>query len=160
MIRIMDAKGVPVICLKDDGRAGYLSDPLYDEYNSVCGFLVDTQGWSLGKKYIALEDILRISNNSCIIYSENSIRHFTKKLNLRRGGELDKMVGRTVIDRQGNGLGIVRDIVFDIETGNVEGFELSRGFMEDIVQGRNLILLRDGVEFGEEFIIVNSGADR
>ncbi len=157
MVRVLDVKGIPIICLKDDSRVGYVSVPLYDEYNCVCGFLAEVRGFSFRKKYIALDDILRIDRNSCVIYSENSIRNLPKAMHWSKAGELDRMLGRNVISRDGTGLGVVKDLVFDLETGNIEGFELSRGYMEDVVQGRPVILLRDGVEFGEEYIIAGRG---
>ena len=40
-----------------------------------------------------------------------------------------------------------------METGSLEGFELSRGFMNDMIEGRKVIFMRDGVEFGKEYIL-------
>lgn len=153
MVKVMDIKGIPIVCLKDDSRVGFLMEPLYDETNSISGFLVDQIGLSFGRKFVALEDCLRIDKNNCIIYSDSVIRKLPKKQNYRRNSDMEKLLGRNVITRDGKGLGVVRDLVFDIETGSIEGFELSRGFMEDVVQGRNLLLLRDGVEFAEDYII-------
>lgn len=31
---------------------------------------------------------------------------------------------------------MVHDMVFDMETGSLEGFELSRGFMNDMIDGQ------------------------
>ena len=60
MIRIQECKGVPVVCLKDEGRLGFVSAPLYDEQNNVKGFLLESENGFTGKfrkKYIALEDV-------------------------------------------------------------------------------------------------------
>ena len=57
---------------------------------------------------------------------------------------------------KGENLGVVHDMVFDMETGSLEGFELSRGFMNDMIEGRKVIFMRDGVEFGKEYIIARS----
>ena len=40
MIRILDCKGVPVVCLKDEGRLGFVGEALYDGENNVKGFLL------------------------------------------------------------------------------------------------------------------------
>lgn len=153
MVRVMDVKGIPIVCLKDDSRAGFLMEPVYDESNLIIGFVVDQIGLSFRRKFLALEDCLRIDKNNCIVYSEGVIRKLPRKQNYRRNSDMDKLLGRNVVTKDGKGVGVVRDLVFDIETGSIEGFELSRGYMEDVVQGRNLLLLRDGVEFGEDHII-------
>lgn len=153
MVKLMDVKGIPIVCLKDESRAGFLMEPVYDESNCIVGFLVDQLGLSFGRKFIALEDCLRIDKNNCIIYSSSAIRKLPRKRKYKRNNDMEKLLGRNVVTRDGKGLGVVRDLVFDIETGSIEGFELSRGFMEDVVQGRNLLLLRDGVEFAEDHII-------
>ncbi len=153
MVKVMDIKGIPIVCLKDDSRAGFLMEPLYDEVNCITGFLVDQIGLSFGRKYVALEDCLRIDKNNCVVYSDTVIRKLPKKKNYRRNSDMDKLLGRNVVTRSGKGLGVVRDLVFDIETGNIEGFELSRGFMEDVVQGRSVLMLRDDVEVAEDYII-------
>ena len=41
MIRILDCKGVPVVCLKDEGRLGFVGEALYDGENNVKGFLLE-----------------------------------------------------------------------------------------------------------------------
>ena len=153
MVKLMDVKGIPIVCLKDESRAGFLMEPVYDEVNCIVGFLVDQIGLSFGRKFVALEDCLRIDKNNCIIYSSSAIRKLPRKRKYKRNNDMEKLLGRNVVTRDGKGLGVVRDLVFDIETGSIEGFELSRGFMEDVVQGRNLLLLRDGVEFAEDHII-------
>ena len=65
-------------------------------------------------------------------------------------------MGRSVVSEKGENLGVVHDMVFDMETGSQEGFELSRGFMNDMIEGRKVIFMRDGVEFGKEYIIARS----
>ena len=54
---------------------------------------------------------------------------------------------------------MVHDLVFDIETGMPEGFELSKGFMNDMIEGRRVVFMKDGVEFGEEYIIARGDSD-
>ena len=50
-------------------------------------------------------------------------------------------------------MGVIRDMVFDVETGSIEGFELYRGIVEDVVKGRNIVYFNDGLEFFRDRII-------
>lgn len=159
MIRINDCKGVRVVCLKDEGRLGFLGDALYDEQNNVKGFMLDSEtgfAGKLRKRFVALEDILKLDNSVCVVYSKDSIKKFPGKGVLKLSSSLDEMMGRSVLSRKGESLGVVHDMVFDMETGSLEGFELSKGFMNDMLEGRKIVFMRDGVEFGEEYIIARS----
>ena len=153
VINILGVKGIPIVCLKDDSRAGYVGDALYDSDGKVCGFTVESMGFSLRKKMIPLDEILRINDKNCIIYSEKSIVRIEREGGIHKKCSYEKMIGKNVENHDGKGIGVVKDVVFDIETGEISGFELTRGFMEDTVGGRRIIYFNDGVEFGKEFIV-------
>lgn len=152
MVRLIEARGVPVICLKNDARAGYLGDALYDSKDNVGGFLVDGAP-GFGKKFIRLEDILKLDKTACVIYDEKALNRYAHNVHLKKSSFYDNVIGKNVLSGDGQAMGVVSDCIFDMESGTIEEIELSRGFMEDIVEGRNVINLKDGVEFGEEFII-------
>lgn len=156
MIRVNDCKGIRVVCLKDKDKIGFLGDALYDAQGSVKGFLLESEsGFSgrLRKKYIALEDILKLNDSVCVVYSKDSVKKYPGKRFMKTTSSMDEMIGRNVVSRSGEKLGVVHDMVFDMETGSLEGLELSKGFMNDMLEGRKVIFMRDGVEFGEEYII-------
>lgn len=154
MVRMLEARGIPIICLKDGSRVGYLGEPIYTQDEEIFGFVVDGAR-GLSRKYLDLNDILRIGKDNCVIYSEASVRKLGKvREMLRNNRGLNALIGRDVRKSDGTLLGVVRDLAFDMETGMIEGFELSRGFMEDVRNGRNLILMRDGVELGDHCVMI------
>ena len=162
MIRIQECKGVPIVCLKDEGRLGFVSEPLYDEQNTVKGFLIESENGFSGKfrkKYIALSDILKLNDDICVVYSKDSVKKYSRSKSFKTECALEEYMGRDVLSESGENLGVVHDLVFDIETGTTEGFELSKGFMNDMLEGRRVVFMRDGVEFGEEYIIARSDSD-
>jgi len=158
MVKIIEARGVPVICMKNDTRAGYVGDALYDSKDNVAGFIVDGAP-GFGRKYIRLEDILKLDKTSCVIYEENSLNKYARKGALKKKGYYERVIGKNVLSGGGQSRGVVSYSMFDMESGIIEEIELSRGFMEDIVEGRNSINLKDGVEFGEEFIIARGNKE-
>lgn len=154
MVRLLDARGLPVVCLKGENRVGYLGEPIYNEDEEIRGFLIDGAK-GIGRRYVDLEDILRIGKENCIIYSEASVQKLGRMKNLlRQKSSLTAVIGREAKDSSGRSIGIVRDLAFDMETGMIEGIELSRGFMEDLRDGRMLVCLQNGVELGEKNIII------
>ena len=53
MVKIIEARGVPVMCLKNDDKVGYVGEVLYDSRDNVAGFILDGAP-GFGKKYIKL----------------------------------------------------------------------------------------------------------
>ena len=100
-----------------------------------------------------------MDKTSCVIYDENSLNKYTRGGSLKKNGFYENIIGKNVLSEEGRPLGVACDCVFDMESGVIEEIELSRGFMEDIVEGRNSIRLKDGVEFGEEFIIARGNKE-
>lgn len=156
MIRIHDCKDVPVMCMKDGMRLGFLTTPLYDGEKNIKGFLIEgNSGISLKivKKYISLDDILKLNKDVCVVYSKDSAKKFSSKSGLSSTNPMENAIGKNVVTSFGENVGVVYDFVFDITTGSLEGLELSKGFMNDMIDGRKIVYMRDGVEFGEEFVI-------
>ncbi len=152
MVRLLEARGVPVVCLKGENRVGYLGEPIYNEEEEIRGFLVDGAK-GVGRRYVELDDILRIEKANCVIYSEASVKKLGRiKPMLKNKSPLENIIGRDVVSG-GKNVGIVRDLAFDMETGIIEGIELSRGFMEDIRTGRRLVSIREGIRMGEQITI-------
>ena len=158
MVRLLEARGVPVITLKDAHKLGYLGEPIYNKEEEIQGFFVDGAK-GLGRRYVELDDILRMGKDHCVIYSEASLHKTNKIKHLLKGrNPLESTLGRDVYDGSGKNIGVVRDLAFSMETGTIEGIELSRGFMEDLRTGRRLLPLDEHVEIGEHQITVKEGA--
>ena len=156
MVKIEETKGVPIICMKNDSRIGYVEGPVYDDDGYVVGFLADIKGTLFGKRFIALEDVIKIDGKACRIYSERN----AKKRRAAKGARYDCRQGRFVGKRAmlcgGEGVGVVSDLMFNAETGEIEGLELSRGLFEDLSKGRRALLLRDCVEVGEDSVVIGN----
>ncbi|MBO5417672.1 MAG: PRC-barrel domain-containing protein [Clostridia bacterium] len=154
MVKIEETKGVPIICIKDDSRIGFVEGPVYDDDGYVIGFFADVKGNLFRKKFISLEDIIKIDGKVCKIYSERNV----KKRRAAKGCSLscskDRYKGKRAMLCGGEGVGVVSDLLFNAETGEIEGLELSRGLFEDLSKGRKALLLRDCTEVGEDTIII------
>lgn len=63
-----------------------------------------------------------------------------------------------VYSRSGWELGVIKDILFDYKTGNIEGVEVSEGIYQDLSEGRKIIPLIGKYEFGEDILLVDNDA--
>ena len=157
MVRLLEARGVPVVTLKNENRVGYLGEPIYNKEEEIQGFFVDGAK-GIGRRYVELDDILRLGKDRCVIYSEASIRKINKIRHLmKERNPLENSLGRDVYDGNGKSIGVVRDLAFSMETGTIEGVELSRGFMEDLRVGRRLLHLNSQVEIQNNQIRIKEG---
>ncbi len=154
MVRVMDIRGMPVISLQDGKRLGFLAGPIFDTNDCLIGFLMESKSPFNLRKYIALDNMLRVDKNSCVVYNEHSLEKVPNKTEHKRRSGYEDMLGRDVKSVGGKNLGVVKDLVYSTETGTIEGLELSRGLMEDAIDGRNVVMVRDGIEVAEEFIVV------
>ena len=96
MTGVMGVKGVPVVCLKDDSRVGYVGDALFDRENKICAFMLEQSGISLRKKIILLDEILQINSKNCVIYSDKSILKFDKNDGIKKNCRYSDFIGKNV----------------------------------------------------------------
>ncbi len=50
-----------------------------------------------------------------------------------------KILGRQLLTGNGQELGTISDIILDPNDGKIEGFEISRGFIDDLLEGRYVL---------------------
>lgn len=65
-----------------------------------------------------------------------------------------QLLGLQVRTGSGKALGIIEDILFDSETGRLEGMEISRGLFQDFVDGRVTIPMPDVYTVGQDAVVV------
>ncbi|MBX6378756.1 MAG: PRC-barrel domain-containing protein, partial [Clostridia bacterium] len=65
------------------------------------------------------------------------------------------IVGRRVVGSGGDDLGCLVDIAFDVGTGRVTGYSLSRGWVADLLEGRGFVEAWAVRAFGPDAIIVD-----
>lgn len=64
------------------------------------------------------------------------------------------MQGMPVITANGKQLGILEEVYFDEVQGKIVGYELSDGFVNDVLDGRQVIRHPDQLLFGEDAFVV------
>jgi len=150
--------GLPVICMETGKKAGIISDVIFcPEDKSIRAFFIETKGIRNNKKIILKEDILNIGKDALIIRSLSCIKPLKKA---GKNAELtnNRINGLKVYTKEGNDLGVVKDILFDANTLKIEGVEVSDGLFQDIIQGRKIVPLFGKVEFSNEFMLVGKEA--
>ncbi|MDD4833558.1 MAG: PRC-barrel domain-containing protein [Lutispora sp.] len=77
--------------------------------------------------------------NNRIYYGLSYNNNFSNKIVLNRDGEL---------------IGIVRDILLDLDRGYFQSFEFSEGYIDDIITGKKLVMAGSGYKLDSDAITI------
>lgn len=54
------------------------------------------------------------------------------------------ILGKLVHSSEGESLGVIRDILFDTNSGIIKAYELSEGYIDDFLSGRHIVEMKSG----------------
>ncbi len=150
---------LPVVCANNGKKAGAVKDIIFSpESREVKAFLLEHKGLEIKKKVLKLGSILNLGEDAVIIDSPGCVKSLGKASYSAEFKDEGSIIGLRIFTRSGEELGIVKDVIFDWQTGRIEGFEVSDGLLQDIIQGRNILPLFGKVEFGEDNVLVEKEA--
>lgn len=156
MRKSRDVIGLPVIVSETGEQIGTVRDLLFDGRQKLRGILLEKEGLMRRGRFIAIENIAAFGADAVMIDSENAVSPLGDEqrnwVGLLSGDR--KLKGRPVIMANGKELGWVEDVYFREELGTLIGYELSDGFLADVISGRKV--LRPGtthLKWGKDVII-------
>ena len=163
-MKARDILGLPIIY--DDGRKspGFLKDIIINICEKqVNAFVAEKTGFRKNRLIFGFDNIRDIGGGALIVKSISGVDkciEYKKSCNTNKSlSDIDKKkIEIKVYSKNGEDLGLVKDIFFDLQTGYIEAFELSNGLIEDIIEGRKIIPLIGKYEFSEDNIIVDTEA--
>lgn len=157
--RYSEVLNLPVICADSGEKAGVVKDILFDlNGREVKALLLESKGLIPSRRTVLRSNLLRLGDNAAIIGSASCVSNMNRKAYKDAFEDEARPLGLRVYSKDGGELGIVKDVIFDIQSGKIEGFEISDGLLQDIIQGRKILPLFGSVEFGEELAIVENEA--
>lgn len=164
-LRLQSLLGLPV--LQQNGKkAGEVKDVWLDEFWCLAGVALESRLWS-GKRarLIHWQDIVYAGEDALLIRNGQSVVKMDKSRILRAFlGGIVRLKDKPVYTVNGLQLGRISDVYFkaDSETTLI-GFELTDGFLADVLEGRRRLMLPDGPEqiaIGEDAIMVPVSYER
>mgnify|MGYP000968422843 CR=1 FL=1 len=150
---------LPVICADSGKRAGTVKDLIFDSgKKEVMALLLESAGLFLKKKAVLLEELLDFRGDAAVISSKSCIKEIDIQDYFEVFPGIGCLIGIKVFSKSAGEIGTVSDVIFDAESGRIEGFEISDGLLQDIMQGRKMLPLVGKVEFGKDFAVVENEA--
>ncbi|MBW5444996.1 photosystem reaction center subunit H [Cohnella sp. CFH 77786] len=165
MLRIQSLLGLPVL-LQSGKKAGEVKDVWFDEFWSMAGIVLDTRVWQRKTfKCIRWRDIDACGEDALIIRDRQAIVKMDKSQMLRSfHGGVVRLKDMPVYTVHGQELGRISDVYFKESEGTpLIGYELTDGFLSDVLEGRRRLLLPEGPEqitLGEDAILVPASYER
>ena len=122
-------------------KVGEVKDIAINYYEGkVIGFKISARGFSK-KNFIGRENIVSVSDS---IIVDKTFENETLTFNNIKDME--------IINKEGDLIGIVEDLLIDIKNFNIKGLLVSSGFFDKFLKGRMIILLSETI-LGEEHIL-------
>ena len=146
IFRINDIIDLPVFdCVSEEKRCT-VRDVIIDTKENRLHILICRERM-LGRSLEAIpyKNVESISQNG-IRASGNISRMSPRGLlaKQRRFSSCQDILGKLVQSTRGEPLGIIRDILFDTNTGIIKAYELSEGYFDDFIRGRHIVELEHG----------------
>ena len=124
--------GLPVICEQTGKRLGIAEDIQYDPGDKrIKGIIVAGTGYR-SKTFSVDFDKIQAFGEVAIIVGDDCEKEINKK-------DQEDIVGRTIIRDDGQELGTISNVIFNPEDGHIEGYEISKGIIDDLMAGRSIL---------------------
>lgn len=148
--------GLSVISLNNGEELGKVIDLLIDK-TEIVGLLVDKNGWLNHHLYVPLEKVHAIGESALIVKDENKLTSYDKKQfqysSLHNGSK--NIGGKALMSTEGEKLGLVEDVYFDENLGNIVGYEVTDGFIADLKEGKRVLKTTAPLTVGEDILVID-----
>lgn len=160
MARVRRAEVIGLPVLTDTGeRLGDVEDVLVNRSGRrVMGLLLAGGGRLCGHRVYPFEEVRAVGDGAVVVARPGAVLHTRQANRLRRllARHAD-LVGKRLISRTGQDLGVIADLVFDPETGAVLGYEISAGLLRDFTEGKGFVPASAGLVVGKDAVIAPPG---
>lgn len=164
-LRIQSILGLPVLA-QDGAKAGEVTDVWFGEQWQLAGVVLKARfGYGKTRRTVRWHDVLTYGEDALLIEGRQSVTKIDKNSMPRAfvSGTV-RLKDMPVYTVSGLHLGKVTDVYFKAPEGTpLIGFELTDGFLSDLLEGRRRLMLPEGPEpvtIGEHAIMVPESYER
>ncbi|OGO77106.1 MAG: hypothetical protein A2Y23_13670 [Clostridiales bacterium GWB2_37_7] len=146
MFRISDLIDLPILTLMQENSLRInVKSILLDGFNNRIAAIICKEG-TLKKSYkiIPYEKIIAIDTNGIIISDLHCIEKLRDK-EINEFLQLGAVINKIVKSSNGDLYGILTDIYINLLNGKITAYELSEGYLDDLVNGRRIINISENL---------------
>jgi Uncharacterized protein conserved in bacteria len=147
--------GLPVLEIEHGTQIGEVQEVVLNvEQAAVAGVVIAEPGWFSDERGIAFGDLHSIGRDAVTVKSAAVVRKFSATLEAAGVHKLQALCDKQIYTESGDYLGVMTDVAYDPETGEIRFYELSDGFITDFLSGRLVMPLPPAQIVGEDRLIV------
>lgn len=146
MFRLNDIIDLPIIQNISEYKRCTIRDVIIDMresrvYALVCRERVLRRSLEL----IPFCNVASISQNGVVVSGRScQVRLRDLRTRSRHYQSYRSILGKMVLSSRGETTGIIRDLLIDTDSGVIKAYELSEGYIDDIIRGRHIVELECG----------------
>lgn len=117
-------------------------------------YVVTTKKGLFKKYYLLKPNQINIVSDVIIVSSvENQISRI--KYNMIKRASLVERIGENVFSKDNKLLGSLKDIILNERTGEIKALCLTNGVINDLIYGRDIVIVDEDTKFKSNFIVVD-----
>jgi uncharacterized protein YrrD len=144
-----DLVNLPVIDLSSGRLVGKVKEILIGDQYFIKGFVVITDKNT--RHNVAIQEVQSIGRDAVLLHSWRE--HSPESAFLEEPSR--DYSGSLVLTSTGRSLGTIQDVVLQEDGHVVAGFEVSDGYLKDLLMGRTVVAAEDVLTYGNGAVIVN-----
>lgn len=152
MFRASDLIGLPLLVGPDLRRVGRVQDVLVTRNGRrICGVTINAGGWFRPDRIFDYQAI-RAVGPTCLLADRETY--------LDAGGDHHcgkQLLGKPILSSTGDEVGMMDDIHFHPSTGEVLALQISQGFVDDLLDGKQVLQQPGALLLGQEAILMAPG---
>lgn len=152
MIKGRDLKKSPVIHISNGQLLGYVKEFNMSREHTLAGIYIVDHKQEI--TYISADKIVKIGRDAVLL---NDIPEEGIDNSSMLQCEYN-MNGSLVTTINGENIGVVQDVVFEDSGGCVIGYEISDGYLKDIIMGRKILDTSEILSYGDDAVIVSDSS--
>jgi len=140
--RLSSTLELPAVSSVSGKKLGSIADVVFvAEHSGISGLIILASALFGKKIYVPFESVRIIGEHAVILELEGDELIGKNLAKAPRDGVLygSRMLGFRIIGDDGVDLGSVSDLILNIDEGRIEGYEISKGFIDDLVDGRSVL---------------------
>lgn len=146
--------GLTVTSRESGKQLGAVVDLLFNHEQQFVGCMLEHCGWWRHRCFLPIDSIYKIGKDAVMAQSAASLTPFTKKeraYTCLLSGDT-RLKGRPTLLANGTFLGLIENVYFLPDMGTLIGYELSNGLLNDLREGRKVVI-GEPVDWKQEVLI-------
>lgn len=158
MIKFTKLIELPIISLTSGNKIGTIYDVIFMPDNmQIIAFIIVLKKLFAGKKVVLFKDIETVGENAVFIQNDSKMMNITQWHMPEDAKSYRKHVSDVpVYTDNGISIGAVQDALFNFELGVLAEFEISEGFIQDLMDGRKKIPVSESIHMEKGILILDN----